>query len=360
MIDEILEAHRISEGWYRPDLLMIHDGNYPLLKRYIAGKEIVFPKERIIAVADHFSPPSKVEHAEFIDDFERFVRDNGLEYHRFMGISHEIMMDHAEKGMFIVGLDSHSTAYGVKGALSMGSGAIDMAYILLKGKMWLDRPRIRRIRIESTMSGFDTGLHMIARGYDNLWVEMEWDSGFEDRATLSTMMADAGAASALHTEVEPDETVYAEEMLIGPPGDIRHPVSLNEYAGTTVDQAFIGSCMGGRYGDLKRAADIVKGEELRARLLVSPISMSAYMKALNDGIIERLVRAGAVILNPSCGTCAGIDKGMLAPSEKGVFTTTRNAKGRHGGQVFSASPEVAAASALLGRIPSEEEVDALR
>ena len=86
--------------------------------------------------------------------------------------------------------------------------------------------------------------------------------------------------------------------------------------------------------------------------------METYLNAMKDGTIEILRGAGAVILNPSCGTCAGIDKGMLAKDEKGVFTTTRNARGRHGGSVFSASPEVAALTALLGRIPSEEELHA--
>ncbi len=357
MIDEILDAHRIGDGRYQPDLVMIHDGNYPLLKRYIEGKSIKFPTDRIIAVADHFSPPSKVVHAGYLRDFESFVHENGIEYHRFNGISHALMMEYAKKGMFIVGLDSHSTAYGGTGALSIGSGAMDMAHILLKGDIWLESPEIKRVRVKSGMSGFDTGLHLIRKGYDGLWLELEWDSDMDERTTMATMAADAGAVSALFTDIREGELLEAQGHLIAPPGDLRNPVPLNKYAGKKVHQAFIGSCMGGRIGDLRKAADVLDGRKAKARLLVSPVSMKAYLQALKEGIMETLVDSGAVILNPSCGTCAGIDKGMLSPEERGVFTTTRNAKGRHGGPVFSASPEVAAVSALLGRIPTEGEVN---
>ncbi len=361
MIEEILREHEVERGWYRPDLVMIHDGNYPLLRRYIEGKRISFPEDRIVAVADHFSPPSRVEHAAYLRQFEDFVDEHGLEYHRFIGISHEIMLDKAREGMFMVGLDSHSTAYGSRGALSIGSGAMDMAHILLKGSIWLESPEIVKVRVESGLSGFDTGLHLIKRGYDRLWMEMEWNAPQEERDTLATMMADAGAVSALFTSVEDDaDIVEAKGHLIGPPGELRKPAPLDDVAGREVHQVFIGSCMGGRLSDLRRAAEILEDGTAKTRLIVSPISMKAYTGAMNEGIVERLVDAGAMMLNPSCGTCAGIDKGMLAAGETGVFTTTRNAKGRHGGAVFSVSPEVAAVSALLGRIPSEEEVDAYR
>jgi len=172
-------------------------------------------------------------------------------------------------------------------------------------------------------------------------------------------MADAGAVSALFTHPnESDRIIEADGHLIAPPGDLRHPEPIDRYAGTETDQVFIGSCMGGRLTDLRTAARILKEGMAKARLIISPISMEAYLNAMKDGTCEILRSAGAVILNPSCGTCAGIDKGMLAKDEKGVFTTTRNARGRHGGRVFSASPEVAALTALLGRISSEEELHA--
>ncbi len=379
MIDEILGKHEVRKDWYEPDLVMIHDGNYPLLERYIEGKEIKFPTDRIIAVADHFSPPSKELFARYLKDFERFVDEYGIRYHRFEGISHEIMLRYAKEGMFVVGLDSHSTAYGALGALSIGSGAMDMARILLKGEMWIERPRVSRgilVGDDAPFQAFDLGLYLISMGFDGLWLEVYIDSGahmdFEKKVTLATMMADAGAVTSVFTEFgrEDFDDLMEKEIhgigsldigyMIAPPGDLRKATEIDRYAGVKIDQAFIGSCMGGRLGDLRIAAKVLNGERTKARLIVSPVSMEVYEKAMKEGIIETLVSSGAVIVNPSCGTCAGIDKGMLAPSEKGVFTTTRNSKGRHGGEVFSASPFTAAVSALLGKIPSKEELDAFR
>ncbi len=380
MIEEILDSHEVRKDWYRPDMVMIHDGNYPLLKRYIEGKEIRFPADRIIAVADHFSPPSKEIFAKYLKDFERFVDEHGIRYHRFEGISHEIMLRYVKKGMFIVGLDSHSTAYGALGALSIGSGAMDMARILLKGEIWIERPRVSRgilVDDRPPFQAFDLGLYLISVGkFDGLWLEMYIDEGahmdMEGKLTLATMLADAGAVTSVikeFTREEFDELMEKEihgigsmniGYMIAPPGELRKAVEIDRYAGIPIDQAFIGSCMGGRLGDLRIAAKVLESEEIKARLIVSPVSMDVYEKAMKEGIIETLISAGAVIVNPSCGTCAGIDKGMLAPSEKGVFTTTRNSKGRHGGEVFSASPFTAAVSALLGKIPSKEELDAFR
>ena len=385
MIEEILKEHEVERNWYEPDMVMIHDGNYPLLKRYIEGKKIRFPAERIIAFTDHFSPPCTGEHARYVEEFEKFVEEHGIKYHRYEGISHELMFRYVEEGMFVVGLDSHSTAYGAKGALSIGVGAMDMASILLKGSMWLEKPSTYRLILQAhTPHVFDIGLWLMhmRKLYRGKWLEIEGEYDFEDRKIISTMIADTGAIAGLFVEPSLEYYQYKRgkwfeerelrdrmdvfrlstdisaifnyytDYYVDPQMDL---IDMDFEEDSKVDQVFIGSCMGGRLRDLQIASEILRGRRVKSRLLVSPASMEIYREALHRGIIEDLVDSGAVILNPGCGVCAGL-MGRMSEGEVGVYTTLRTSEARHGGYVYAASPIVAAVSAIIGRIPKMEDI----
>ncbi|MGL4510989.1 aconitase family protein, partial [Cetobacterium sp.] len=125
--------------------------------------------------------------------------------------------------------------------------------------------------------------------------------------------------------------------------------------GVKIDQAYIGSCTGGRYNDLKIAADFVKGKKIAegVRLLISPASKEIWDRCAKDGILQILSDAGATVLASSCGACLGIHSGALGEEEVCISSTNRNFIGRMGSKkssVYLASPLTVIASAVKGEI----------
>jgi 3-isopropylmalate/(R)-2-methylmalate dehydratase large subunit len=306
---------------------------------------------------------------------------------------------HVLPGMLVVGTDSHTTTYGALGAFATGIGATEMAAVWATGELWLKVPETMRIVLDGTLpphsAAKDAVLRVIgdlgADGADykciefvgqvvealsvsgrmvlsNMSVEMGAKAGvcFPDRKTLDFLRPIARSGFESMTS---DRGAEAEELRfdlsdlppqVARPHSVDNVVAVEEVEGIPIDQAFIGSCTNGRMEDLVVAERVLGGKKAsdRVRLIVAPASREVYIEASEAGLLASLARAGAVILNPGCGPCLGAHQGLLAPGERCIATTNRNFQGRMGSpqaEVYLASPETVAASALKGEIADPRE-----
>lgn len=370
------------------DRVMLHDGNTPLIFDEMEGEEIRDPS-KVTAVTDHFCPPSTVERAGYVKGFREFVKDKGIDdYIEFEGICHQVMVEGRVKpGEFVVGIDSHSTTYGGAGAFGVGLGALDTAEVLKTGGTWFKVPRTIRVNIHQGKDGTDISLRLLkelnySANYRALEFYDKTGLSMDARLTVSNMAAETGAKAAVFppddiTQEYTGEDISAEERislsdeeacesvvdveaevpLIAVPHKPYNVKKAEMMEGKTMDQVFIGSCASGRISDLRKAADVLEGESVHddVRLLITPASERIYQKALSEGLIDTLTKAGAVILNPSCGPCAGIDKGLMAEGETCLTTQNRNYRGRMGkGSIYIANAEICALSSLDGVVTVPE------
>ncbi|MDP8240776.1 MAG: 3-isopropylmalate dehydratase large subunit [Candidatus Hatepunaea meridiana] len=394
---ELVTAH--------PDKVMSHDNAGLVIRHFrTIGAEKVFDPKKIIIPLDHRVPAESERTAAAHKSIREFVIEQGIEnfYDIKEGICHQVMVEngHVKPGELILGTDSHTTSYGCLAAASSGIGATEMAAVWATGELWLRVPETIRIEINGRfihgVTSKDLALFLLgqltARGAD--YKAVEYYGGVIDnipvsgRFTLCNMSMEMGAkfgivpydnetAKYIKGRVKNDYTVFSadpdavyskrykfdiSEMTpqIAKPHRVDNVVPLSEAAGIKIDQVVIGSCTNGRIDDLQIAADILKDKKVnsRVRLLVIPGSRSIYLQAIKQGILEILLNAEAVILNPGCGPCLGAHQGILAPGEKCLATTNRNFKGRMGStdaEVYLSSPIVAAKAAIIGEIP--EKVD---
>ncbi|MEE0944952.1 MAG: 3-isopropylmalate dehydratase large subunit [Clostridia bacterium] len=370
------------------------------------GIESVFDKTKIALVPDHFTPNKDIKSAQQAKCVRCFAKEQEIENYfevGEMGIEHALL---PEKGLVvagdvIIGADSHTCTYGALGAFSTGVGSTDMAAGMATGKAWFKVPEAIRFNLTGKLpkyvSGKDLILHIIGMiGVDGaLYKSMEFGGEgmhtltMDDRFTIANMAIEAGAKNGIFevddltreymkkhstkewTEYTADsDAEYAEVIdidLSQVPYTVAFP-HLPENAHTPenwgeveIDQIVIGSCTNGRISDLRAAAEILKGKKIKKgiRAIVFPATQAIYKEAIMDGTIMTLIEAGCVISTPTCGPCLGGHMGILAEGERCVSTTNRNFIGRMGhteSEVYLASPAVAAASAILGRIACPEEV----
>jgi 3-isopropylmalate/(R)-2-methylmalate dehydratase large subunit len=369
------------------------------------GVEKVWDPSRIVVLFDHRTPANTIKTAEGHKTVRTFVKGQGIPNFLDMreGICHQVMLElgFALPGELVVGTDSHTTTYGAVGALSTGIGATEMAGVWATGELWLRVPESHLVQVEGTLpprvSPKDLILRFIgdvrADGADYASVEFTGSTISEmsvaGRMVLCNMSMEAGAKAGI---VAPDRkvTAYLKGRARGPYAAVKadrdatyaqvrrydasglepvvaaphavdnvHPVS--KYAGLEVDQAVLGSCTNGRLEDLKAAAAVMGERPVHpnVRMLVIPASRREMLRAIKAGVISRFVKAGAVVLNPGCGPCLGAHQGILAKGERAIASTNRNFKGRMGdpeSEVFLASPETVAASAVRGSITDPREV----
>ena len=370
------------------------------------GKASVFDKTKIALVPDHFTPNKDIKSAEQAKTVRTFALDNDILNYFEVG---EVGIEHAllpEKGLVVagdvvIGADSHTCTYGALGAFSTGVGSTDMAAGMATGKAWFKVPEAIKFNLTGELrpyvSGKDLILHIIGMiGVDGaLYKSMEFTGPgmhtltMDDRFTVANMAIEAGAKNGIfevdeltreymkeHSDREfveftADEDAEYSQVIDIDLSQVPHTVAfphLPENARTpenwgdvTIDQVVIGSCTNGRLSDLQRAAAIMKGRKVKkgVRVIIFPATQKIYLDALKDGTLSALVEAGCVISAPTCGPCLGGHMGILAAGERCVSTTNRNFIGRMGhveSEVYLASPEVAAASALTGKITAPEEV----
>jgi 3-isopropylmalate/(R)-2-methylmalate dehydratase large subunit len=363
------------------------------------GRERVWDREKVIVILDHVAPASTLMAATIHRDIRKFAKEQELKYLYDVesGVCHQVLPEkgHVKPGTVVIGADSHTCTHGAFGAFATGVGSTDMGAVLATGKTWLKVPETIRVKVDGDLPEFVAPKDVILRitgeiGADGAtYNAVEFaggaisDMSVSGRMTLCNMAIEMGAKTGI---VEPDEKtlgylrgrtdgafnpVWADadaeykrvleldvgqlEPQIACPHKVDNVKPISEVARTRIDQAFIGSCTNGRLEDLEAARSILKGRHIHpdVRLLVVPASRDVYMEALDAGIIQDLMTAGATVSNPSCGACFGGHIGLLAPGEVGLTTSNRNFRGRQGSpeaEVYLSSPAVAAASALTGAI----------
>ncbi|HOI69376.1 MAG: Methanogen homoaconitase large subunit [Methanosaeta sp. PtaB.Bin087] len=384
------------------DYAMSHDGTSVLAIRAFTemGSEQVWNPERIVIPFDHIVPANNSTAADLQRMVRTWAKDQGI-VHFFeggAGICHQVFPEEgfALPGSLLVGADSHSCTYGAFGAFGTGVGATDMAEIYSRGRLWFKVPETVAVRISGRLGEMvlakDLTLMLVGEiGSDGATYQaLEYlgetveDLSISGRMTLCNMGVEMGAKAAIvpadrtteeylrgrakgpYQQIRSDPDSYDSEMefdvselspQVAAPFRVDNVRPVGDLAGTEVDQVFIGTCTNGRLEDLEVAARILKGKEVKARTLVIPASKEVLLQALSSGVLEVIVRAGAVLATPGCGPCLGAHMGVLAEGEVCLSTANRNFPGRmgKGGLVYLASPATAAASAISGEITDPRE-----
>ncbi len=406
---EQVEAGQLIEA--NLDLVLGNDITSPVAIHEMEkfNKKDVFHKDKIALVMDHFIPNKDIKSAEHCKCVREFACKHEISNYfdvGQMGIEHALL---PEKGLVVagdvvIGADSHTCTYGALGAFSTGVGSTDMAAGMATGKAWFKVPSAIRFRLVGQpapwVSGKDVILHIIGKiGVDGaLYRSMEFTGegiahlSMDDRFTIANMAIEAGGKNGIfpvddkaitymkeHSQrsfrvYEADaDAVYDEEYTIDL-SQLKPTVAFPHLPENTktideieeeirIDQSVIGSCTNGRMDDLRIAAGILKGRKVKkgVRCIVIPATQAIYLQAMEEGLLKIFIEAGAVVSTPTCGPCLGGYMGILAAKERCISTTNRNFVGRMGhvdSEVYLASPAVAAASAVTGKISSPEELEA--
>ena len=370
------------------------------------GVKKVFDKGKIAIVPDHFTPNKDIKSAENCRLVREFSREMEIE-HYFeigrMGIEHALIPEQglAVPGDVIIGADSHTCTYGALGAFSTGMGSTDMAVGMATGEAWFKVPEAIRIKLKGRLGewvcGKDVILHIIGMiGVDGArYQSMEYcgegvgSLSMDDRFTIANMAIEAGAKNGIfevdgrtleyvseHSDRLPvifqadSDAKYSRVIELNLP-EIKPTVAfphlpentraIDDVRDINIDQVVIGSCTNGRLEDLRMAAKVLKCGKVnpRVRAIIIPATQKIYLQSMKEGLLELFIEAGAVVSTPTCGPCLGGHMGVLAKGERAVATTNRNFVGRMGhpeSEIYLASPAVAAASAIKGKISSPEEV----
>ena len=367
----------------------------------------VFDKDKIALVLDHFVPNKDIKSAEHCKCVREFACQHDITNYfdvGQMGIEHALL---PEKGLVVagdvvIGADSHTCTYGALGAFSTGVGSTDMAAGMATGKAWFKVPSAIKFVLTGKpnkwVSGKDIILHIIGMiGVDGaLYKSMEFvgdgiaNLSMDDRFTIANMAIEAGGKNGIFpvdektiaymkehstkefTVYEADEdavydAVYTIDLAqlkptVAFPHLPENTKTIDECGDIAIDQVVIGSCTNGRMEDLRVAAEILKDRQVKKglRCIVIPATQKIYLQAIEEGLVQTFIEAGAVVSTPTCGPCLGGYMGILASGERCVSTTNRNFVGRMGdvtSEVYLASPAVAAASAVTGKISCPCELE---
>ncbi len=370
------------------------------------GKSEVYDRDRVTMVMDHFAPNKDIKAAVQCKMCRDFCEEKQVTHFYDvgrMGIEHALL---PEKGLVVpgdvvIGADSHTCTYGALGAFSTGVGSTDMACGMATGKAWFKVPTAIKFRLIGKMkpyvSGKDVILHIIGIiGVDGaLYRSMEFvgdgvaSLSIFDRLTICNMAIEAGAKNGIfpvddvttaYVKERSDREIVAYEADADAAYDAVYDIDLSaieptvafphlpentrvigEVGDIKIDQVVIGSCTNGHYKDLAEAAEILKGRKVakNVRAIIIPATQDIYLKAMENGLLRIFIEAGCVVSTPTCGPCLGGYMGILAAGERAVATTNRNFVGRMGdvtSEVYLASPAVAAASAVAGKIADPREI----
>lgn len=413
MTQKILAAHagldKVVPGQLitaKVDMLLANDisGSVSVNVFDDAGFEKVFDKSKIALVMDHFTPNKDIKSAEQCVTCRTFAKRFDIDHYYdvgTMGIEHALL---PEKGLvaageIIVGADSHTCTYGALGAFSTGVGSTDLAASMATGQTWFKVPSALKFHLTGELpenvSGKDVILHIIGMiGVDGaLYKSMEFAGpgvaalSIDDRFTICNMAIEAGGKNGIFPvdqitkdymkgRVDREYTVYEADAdaeydqvynidlsALKPtvafphlPGNSR---TIDEVGDVPIQQSVIGSCTNGRLSDMRIAAEILEGKRVHpdVRCIIVPATQQIYKECIKLGYLETFIDAGCVVSTPTCGPCMGGHMGILAEGERCVSTTNRNFVGRMGhtkSEIYLASPAVAAASAIAGKIVAPE------
>ena len=416
MTQKILAAHAgvdaVSAGQLievNLDLVMGNDVTSPVAIHEMESKGFssVFDKNKIALVMDHFTPNKDIKSAENCKQVRTFAKEYGIK--NFfdvgrMGIEHALLPEQGIviSGDTVIGADSHTCTYGALGAFSTGVGSTDMAAGMISGKAWFKVPSALKIVITGNfrkyVSGKDVILHLIGKiGVDGARyrsLEFTGDGiknlSMDDRFCIANMAIECGAKNGIFpvdektlaymngrtdrkpvifeadADAEYDEVIEIRLDELKPTVSFPHlpenTHTVDEIDDIKIDQVVIGSCTNGRIEDMRAAASVLNGRKVAdsVRCIVIPATQTVYMQCMEEGLAKIFVEAGAIVSTPTCGPCLGGHMGILAAGERAVSTTNRNFVGRMGhptSEVYLASPYVAAASAVTGKISCPCELD---
>jgi len=398
------EVHSDEFVMARVDLVLANDITAPLaIKEFQKmGAKKVFDGSKIVLVPDHYTPCKDVQSAENVRLMREFAREQGVIFYEIGrgGIEHTLLPDEGLvlPGDLVVGADSHTCTYGAISSFATGVGSTDAAFAMAFGEIWLRVPKTMRFIYYGVLQPFVEGKDLILYTIGKIGVDgarykaMEFCGevisklSMADRFTMSNMAIEAGGKTGLipvdqitidylkgrakreYPIIElgdADEIVEIDCSQIEPqvacPFSPANVKPVKELTHIRIDQVVIGSCTNGRLEDLRRAARILKGKKVHpdVRLIVIPATQRIWEESLKEGLLDIFSSAGAVVSPPTCGPCLGGHMGVLGKGERAVATTNRNFPGRMGhkdSEVYLASPTVAAASAIKGRIAHPEEV----
>jgi len=396
------------------DKVMLHDVSGPgvikvfekLREEGEINVEKLYDPSKVWVAEDHFVPSAEKISAENIAKLTEFVKKYGIEKHfkygmGQYGICHTLSHEEALvlPGEVYVGGDSHTNTTGTLGAFACGLGHTDIAYVLLNGQIWFKVPETIYFKINGSLPENVMAKDLILKIIGDIGTDgaagmaMQFggdgidDMSVESRLTLTNMTTEAGAKNGI---MEPDQKIFdylAEhgggdynaingdedaqyfktfeydvselEPIVAKPYSPQNVAVVGDVAGTELDKSYIGSCTGAKYEDLEAVAKILKGRTVKIRTEILPAAISIYKKALENGLIQIFIDAGATVGPPTCGACCGAHMGVLAKDEICISTTNRNFPGRMGhveSQTYLASPLVAAASAVTGKITDPRDL----
>ncbi|MBE5935365.1 MAG: 3-isopropylmalate dehydratase large subunit [Lachnospiraceae bacterium] len=402
---EKVEAGQLIEA--NLDLVLGNDVTAPVAIKEMEkmNVETVFDKDKVALVPDHFTPNKDIKSAQHCACVRKFACEHDItNYFEIgeMGIEHALLPENGlvVAGDVVIGADSHTCTYGALGAFSTGVGSTDMGAGMATGQAWFKVPSAIKFNLfnkpSKWVSGKDVILHIIGMiGVDGaLYKSMEFVGegiqhlSIDDRFTIANMAIEAGAKNGIfpvdditkeymnehstreYIVYEADEDAEYDEVYDIDLSKIKSTVAfphlpentktIDEIDEIKIDQVVIGSCTNGRISDLRVAAKIMKDKKVAKgmRCIIFPATQAIYLQAIEEGLIETFIKAGAVVSTPTCGPCLGGHMGILAEGERAVATTNRNFVGRMGhtsSEIYLASPAVAAASALTGYISAPAE-----
>ncbi|HOM01285.1 MAG TPA: 3-isopropylmalate dehydratase large subunit [Acetivibrio sp.] len=415
MTQKILADHagldKVSAGQLikaKLDMVLGNDITTPVAVKEFKkiGVDKVFDVNKIAIVPDHFTPNKDIKSAEQVKFIREFAKEMGIvNFFEIgqMGVEHALL---PEKGLVVpgdvvIGADSHTCTYGALGAFSTGIGSTDMAAGMATGEAWFKVPEAMKFVLKGKpgkwVGGKDIILHIIGMiGVDGaLYRSMEFTGdgvahlSMDDRFAMANMAIEAGGKNGIF-EVDEKTIEYVKEhstktykvykadddaeyvatyeidlSQVKPTVAFPHLPSntrtIDNVGNIKIDQVVIGSCTNGRIEDLRVAAEVLKGRKVHedVRCIIIPATQKIWKQAMNEGLFDIFIDAGAAVSTPTCGPCLGGHMGILAKGERAVATTNRNFVGRMGhpeSEIYLAGPAIAAASAVLGRIGSPDEI----
>lgn len=402
-VEKILDAPTGAIVFRKPNIVLTHDNTASIKKTFenMGGTKLADPNQPLV-VLDHNAPPTNAKLATQYQNIRDFVKEQGINkfYDVGNGICHQIMSYHAEPGMIIVGSDSHTCTAGAFNALAAGIDRTESAGIWKKGETWFRVPESIKIILHGEMPkgvfAKDLSLYIIgmigSAGANYNSIEYHGEGvktlTISQRMTLANLASEMGAKNAVFP---PDEVlakfygknsiegIWADEdakyirtieinlselfPLVAAPHHVDNVKALSEVQGLELNQGLIGTCTNGRLEDLRIAADVLKGQQVKPgfQLLIIPASKEIYMQAMEEGILKILMDAGAQVLATSCGPCLGTGQGIPADGFRVISTANRNFKGRMGNkeaEIYLASPAAVAMSAIHGKITDPRGIEA--
>ena len=396
------------------DKVMIHDVSGPgvikvfdKLNNQGIDTSQLHDASKVWVAEDHFVPTAEKISAENIVKLSEFTKKYGIEKHfkygmGQYGICHTLSHEEAlvSPGEVYVGGDSHTNTTGALGAFACGLGHTDVAYVLLNGEIWFKIPETFYFKLNGKLPEHVMAKDFILKIIGDIGTDggayntMQFggsgidEMSVESRLTLTNMTTEAGAKNGIIeadektlnylqqrgatniNQIKSDEDAeYAKffeyeaseiEPIVAKPFSPENITPVRDVSSIELDKAYIGSCTGAKYEDLLAAAKILKGKQVKIRTEVLPAAISIYKKAMQDGLLQIFIDAGAMIGPPTCGACCGAHMGVLAKDEICISTTNRNFPGRMGhidSQTYLASPLVAAASAVTGKITDPRDLN---